>query len=99
MFSCFEGIKLIREKHALVLLGDVQSLSTKLKTECVFELDTFLDVSLLSEICALNALLETAPVLLVLKRTLYFQDNQDSYKQIILEPLIGNLALLPSAYF
>ena len=99
MFSCFEDIKLVKEKHALILLGEVQSLSTKLKTESVFELETFLDVALLSEICALSALLETASVLLVLKRTLYFQDSQDSYKQIILEPLIGNPALLPSAYF
>ena len=99
LFSCFEDIKLVKEKHALILLGEVQSLSTKLKTESVFELETFLDVALLSEICALSALLETASVLLVLKRTLYFQDSQDSYKQIILEPLIGNPALLPSAYF
>ena len=99
MFSCFEGIKLIREQHALILLGDVAPLSTELKTEYVLELETFLDVALLSEISALSVLLESAPVLLVLKRTLYFQDNQDSYKQIILEPLIGNHALLPSAYF
>ena len=99
MFSCFEGMKLVKERHALILLGEGQSLPTKLKTERVFELETFLDVALLSEMSALSALLESAPVLLVLKRTLYFQDNQDSYKQIILEPLIGNHALLPSAYF
>lgn len=99
MFSCFEDIKLVKEKHALILLGEVPSLSTELKTECVLELDEFLDAALLSEICALSELLETAHVLLVLKRTLYFQDNLDSYKQVILEPLIGNHALLPSAYF
>ena len=99
MFSCFKGIKLIEEKQSLVLFGEAQHLSSKLKTECVLELYEFLDAALLAEMSLLSEVLQDVSVLLVLKRTLYFQDDFDSYTQVILEPLFGNHALLPSAYF